>query len=208
MDLPHFLLDPLEESISSGIFIDTKFYVFSRRDASGRVGSPRPLYCNSHVLNTVPHFSTCKQRNPPRCCASNDMSPKCSRMAFRKGKCRISTMDFLLTPSLTPSPMTTYLIATSRTMSSSSRMAIAIQTRTLRLEPPRSHDRGHKVQARLKTTTCELFLSNRSSSPPNLHPRPGNCSARMGKVAVIGDMAAVTYVKPTVNPTLRLIDPR
>ena len=55
---PHFLLDALTDSITSGTFIDTKFYVFSHRDASGRVGSPRPLYCNSRVLKTVPYFST------------------------------------------------------------------------------------------------------------------------------------------------------
>ena len=59
MDLPHFLLDALNDSIISGTFVDTKFYVFSRRGASGRVGSPRALYCNSRVLDTVPYFSTC-----------------------------------------------------------------------------------------------------------------------------------------------------
>ena len=58
MDPPRFLLEALEESITSGTFIDTKFYVFSRRDSSGRVSSPRPLYCNSRVLNTVPYFSS------------------------------------------------------------------------------------------------------------------------------------------------------
>ena len=58
MDPPRFLLEALEESITSGTFIDTKFYVFSRRDSSGRIGSPRPLYCNSRVLNTVPYFSS------------------------------------------------------------------------------------------------------------------------------------------------------
>ena len=62
MDLPHFLLDALTESITSGTFVDTKFYVFSRRDASGRVGSPRSLYCNSRVLDTVPYFSTRKSQ--------------------------------------------------------------------------------------------------------------------------------------------------
>ena len=60
MDPPQFLLDALTDSISSGTFIDTKFYVFSRRDsATGRVGSPRALYCNSRILDTVPYFSTC-----------------------------------------------------------------------------------------------------------------------------------------------------
>ena len=86
MDLPHFLLDPLEESITSGTFIDTKFYVFSRRDASGRVGSPRPLYCNSSVLDTVPYFSTCKWKAPPRHSTTDDVVLKCSLAGFRKDK--------------------------------------------------------------------------------------------------------------------------
>ena len=64
MDPPHFLLDALKESVTSGTFVDTKFYVFSRREASGRVGLPRALYCNSRVLDTVPYFSTCKWRGP------------------------------------------------------------------------------------------------------------------------------------------------
>ena len=58
MDPPHFLLGALKESVTSGTFVDTKFYVFSRREASGRVGSPRALYCNSRVLDTVPYLST------------------------------------------------------------------------------------------------------------------------------------------------------
>ena len=56
MNLPHPLLDPLEESITSGTFIDTKFYAFSRRDSSGRVGSARPLDCNRRDLNTASCF--------------------------------------------------------------------------------------------------------------------------------------------------------
>ena len=56
---PHLLLDALNDSITSGTFVDTKFYVFSRREASGRVGSPRALHCNSRILDTVPYFSTC-----------------------------------------------------------------------------------------------------------------------------------------------------
>ena len=60
MDLPRILLDALNDSVTSGTFVDTKFYVFSRKEASGRVGSPRALYCNSRVLNTVPYFSSCE----------------------------------------------------------------------------------------------------------------------------------------------------
>ena len=87
-------------------------------------------------------------------------------------------------------------------------MMIAIQFQPLRPGPLITHDLGHKMQAGLITATRELFLSNRSSFPPNSHPRPENGFARTGKVAVIRDMAAVTYVKPTTDPTLRLIDPR
>ena len=58
MDQPQVLLDALNDSIISGTFVDTKFYVFSRRDSSGRVGAPRALYCNSRVMNTVPYISS------------------------------------------------------------------------------------------------------------------------------------------------------
>jgi len=51
----------LNDSIASGRFIDTKFYVFSRRDKSGRVGTPKALFANSRVLTTVPYFETRKQ---------------------------------------------------------------------------------------------------------------------------------------------------
>ena len=57
---PPQLLDALDDSISSGTFLDTKFYVFSRRDASGRVYSPRALYCNSSILDKVPYLSSCE----------------------------------------------------------------------------------------------------------------------------------------------------
>lgn len=73
MDPPHFLLDALKASITSGTFIDTKFYVFSLQDSSGCVGFPRPLYCNSRVLNTVPYFSTCKFQKPLLCLTPDNM---------------------------------------------------------------------------------------------------------------------------------------
>ncbi|KAF9779859.1 hypothetical protein BJ322DRAFT_1113175 [Thelephora terrestris] len=55
---PHLLLDALSDSIASGTFIDTKFYAFTRRDAHRRVCAPRALYGNSHILGTIPYFST------------------------------------------------------------------------------------------------------------------------------------------------------
>lgn len=36
--------------------MDTKFYVFSQRNASGRVGKPKALYANSEILKQVPYF--------------------------------------------------------------------------------------------------------------------------------------------------------
>ena len=51
MDPPHFFLDALHDSISSGAFIDTKFYAFFRREASGRVSS----------LQASPLFLVCRK---------------------------------------------------------------------------------------------------------------------------------------------------
>ena len=60
MSQPHFLHAALNDSITSGRFIDTKFYVFSRKNQSGRVGTPKALFANSHVLAAVPYFETRK----------------------------------------------------------------------------------------------------------------------------------------------------
>ena len=56
------LQQALNDSISSGRFIDTKIILFSRRDSSGTVCKPRVLYASSHVLRTVPYFN---DRKPP-----------------------------------------------------------------------------------------------------------------------------------------------
>ena len=50
------LCEALNQGISSGIFVDTKIILYSRRDSSGRVCRPKVLYANSHVLKTVPYF--------------------------------------------------------------------------------------------------------------------------------------------------------
>ena len=60
MSKPHFLHAALNDSIVSGKFIDTKFYVFSCRNQSGRVGTPKALFANSRVLAAVPYFETRK----------------------------------------------------------------------------------------------------------------------------------------------------
>jgi len=100
MDPPQFLLDVLTDSITSGTFIDTKLYVFSRREASGRVGSPRALYCNSRVLNTVPYLSACGYQKLVRRCTSNRTDRKCSQTGFLKDKRGTSTGDSPPIPTL------------------------------------------------------------------------------------------------------------
>ena len=53
------LHEALNQGISSGNFVDTKIILYSHRDSSGRVGRPKVLYANSHVLKTVPYFNDC-----------------------------------------------------------------------------------------------------------------------------------------------------
>ncbi|KAF9779444.1 hypothetical protein BJ322DRAFT_1167329 [Thelephora terrestris] len=53
---PHPLRSALTDAVVSGVFIDTKFYLFSRRSSSGKVCRPRPLYANSLSLKSVPYF--------------------------------------------------------------------------------------------------------------------------------------------------------
>jgi len=58
------LREALNDSISSGKFVDTKIILFSRRDPSGTICQPRALYANSHVLRTVPYFNDRKPLFP------------------------------------------------------------------------------------------------------------------------------------------------
>ncbi|KAF9779143.1 hypothetical protein BJ322DRAFT_442637 [Thelephora terrestris] len=50
------LREALNNGVSTGNFVDTKFILYSHRDLSGNVCRPKALYANSHVLKTVPHF--------------------------------------------------------------------------------------------------------------------------------------------------------
>ena len=44
-------------SFTAGAFIDTKFYAYSRRTASGGVDTPKPLFANSAILKaSSQHF--------------------------------------------------------------------------------------------------------------------------------------------------------
>ena len=56
MDIPISVQEALRDSITSGTFIDTKFWVFSKRGSKTgrRVGDPKALFVNGHVVRSVP----------------------------------------------------------------------------------------------------------------------------------------------------------
>lgn len=47
---PAALKNALAESVTTGSFIDTKFYVFLRRSSEGNIDKPRAVYANSFIL--------------------------------------------------------------------------------------------------------------------------------------------------------------
>ncbi|KAF9793463.1 hypothetical protein BJ322DRAFT_130553 [Thelephora terrestris] len=58
MTIPIPLQEALRDSITSGTFIDTKFWVFSKWGSKTRgVGSPRALFVNEHVTRRVPRLA-------------------------------------------------------------------------------------------------------------------------------------------------------
>jgi len=59
MTIPFPLQEALKDSITSGTFVDTKFWVFSKRTSKpGRVGEPKPLFVNAHVAKRVPRLAS------------------------------------------------------------------------------------------------------------------------------------------------------
>jgi hypothetical protein len=57
MAIPIPLQEALRDSITSGTFVDTKFWVFSKRSSkTGRVGGPKALFVNGHVVRSVPRL--------------------------------------------------------------------------------------------------------------------------------------------------------
>ena len=214
MEPPRYLLDALSDSIASGTFINTKLYVFSRREPSGRVGSPRALYCNSHVLSTAPYFSARGYQKLLRRSASDCMTRKCSQMGFRKDRLGISTEDSPLTTALTSTTMTICPTATLKMgplvlkrkslpkMTTPKRRAV-LRVKSREYRSPHSPEiyHGHcRALPTLKMMTsqprCPL---NCAISPANSYRRPDGHLTRMGKVAIIRDMGAVTYVRSVAN---------
>ena len=57
MTIPVPLQESLRDSITSGTFVDTKFWVFSKRGSEvGHVGKPKELFVNGHVAERVPRL--------------------------------------------------------------------------------------------------------------------------------------------------------
>lgn len=55
MSVPPPLWEALVDSIFSGVFVDTKFVVPSKRnEITGRIEERRTLFANSHVVKSVP----------------------------------------------------------------------------------------------------------------------------------------------------------
>jgi len=181
MDPPQFLLDALTDSITSGTFVDTKLHVFSRRERSGRVGSPRALYCNSRVLNTVPYLSACGCQKFVQRCASNRTDCKCSQRGSPKDKRGTSMENSRPTPSLTPiitsicptvtSKMRPFILKRNlpKMTDPNCRTVHRAQSRKCLSPHPRNIRHGrHQMYARLKMTTgepqytsnCSIFLAN------------------------------------------------
>jgi len=58
MFIPAPLKAALEDSISSGKFIDTKFWVFDHLNReTGRLERPTTVFANSAVVRSVPYLS-------------------------------------------------------------------------------------------------------------------------------------------------------
>jgi len=59
MIIPLPLQEALRDSITSGTFVDTKFWLFSKRTPKpGRVGEPKALFVNGHVAKRVPRLAS------------------------------------------------------------------------------------------------------------------------------------------------------
>jgi hypothetical protein len=59
MTIPIPLQEALKDSITSGTFVDTKFWVFSKRNSKpGRAVKPKALFFNEHVAKRVPRLAS------------------------------------------------------------------------------------------------------------------------------------------------------
>ena len=66
MSVPIPLQEALKDSITSGSFVDTKFWLFSKRRSNpGRVGVPKALFVNERVAKRIPRLGA---RTTTFCC--------------------------------------------------------------------------------------------------------------------------------------------
>ncbi|KAF9650014.1 hypothetical protein BDM02DRAFT_1689797 [Thelephora ganbajun] len=174
MDPPHFLLEALNDSIVSGTLIDTKFYVFSRREASGRVGSPRALYCNGRVLNTVPYFFT----------LFSD--------AFSEGQTRDIDGGF---PSDSHPYTEYYDYLSDSDLEDDPSCFEEEEEESAGDDSPGLLHGPHDSDSQVPPTVTSEHLPHPSPDVGEVqnHDEPANGLARIGKVAIIRDMAAVTF---------------
>ena len=138
------------------------------------------------------------QRNLPSASNMTIRPAKYSQTGFLKDRLGTSTMDSPQTPYLIPRIMTTYQIVTLKTNPFVPGRMRPMHHKSPQPRLPRTRPNYHNARLRSSVTACQLqtplnytiFLADFCHSP---------CSdfVRMGKVAVIQDIAAVTYANLT-----------
>jgi hypothetical protein len=59
MTIPFPLQEALRDPITSGTFIDAKFWIFSKRGSkTERIGEPKALFVNGHVAKRIPRLAS------------------------------------------------------------------------------------------------------------------------------------------------------
>ena len=72
MSVPIPLQEALKDSITSGSFVDTKFWLFSKHDHdAGRVGGPKAVFVNGCVAKRIPRLGV---RTTTLCCHSGSQA--------------------------------------------------------------------------------------------------------------------------------------
>ena len=84
MTVPIALREALRDSITSGSFVDTKFWLFSKRTSNPRrIGGPKALFVNERVAKRVPRLGA---RTPIFRCSSRSQTNASSVLEERKSK--------------------------------------------------------------------------------------------------------------------------
>ena len=157
------------------------------------------FWIRSHIFPRVSH------RSVHQCSTSDKTTKKYSQMDFQKDKRGTSTNDSPLTPSLTPIPTTTSLTVILKTRNLN--CCTVIRARKLpRLKLQRVYHSYHKARMGLGIARQLRSLLNRLNFPANYTNRPHREFVRPGKVALIRDIAAVTYAKPAICQFSCLVD--